>query len=161
MSCLEFNDFFLKSRKGGFINIDRVVEGDFLTCFKESLSKKFAKPGKDYCGECDLITGHFLSHYVCCGELYVRLDDNVSLISDITIQHGVRLGRGMLVIKFPGKEDVHLSYKLLDSWKEFLMIVLSFDKPDAEDIDYGLFLYNIKNDINRQNIIINTYMNEG
>ncbi len=137
---------------------DELIEFDPISGVKRKISKK-VQP--DYSGRA--IQGSFSElgdHLI----FLFRIDDNLHLIID---NKEVTLPVYIKVIRFEDISDGTISLKIIDNISNKVVSELKYQKPniypplnldptpfiDEEDFDYGLFLSNVLNDINRRNRI--------
>lgn len=104
-------------------------------------------------GNYDILDNTFVSLYVNDGKYYLRVGNHDYLLDEIEIRHKNRLCRSNLIVTKKGRELANLNYKKNITLRDMLFSFFDFGWPiEAEDLDYGLFVFNVSQSPERQQI---------
>jgi hypothetical protein len=104
----------------------------------------------DYLGDC------FIALYKNSGSLFIAVNEESHDISSVALTHTKQGLNSKLIVDISGRDNIACEYKPEASLKTWLIDFLSFNdygKSD-ESCDYGLFLSNILNDVERQKVLL-------
>jgi len=135
---------------------DDLIEYDPVTSKKRKISKK-VQPA--YIGQA--IQGSFSElgkHLV----FLFRIDETLHLVID---NEHIVLDNNIRIIRVSDKSDETITFMIIDIFSNETIIEIKYQKPniypalefdptpfvDEEDFDYGLFLSNVLNDVDRRN----------
>lgn len=107
-------------------------------------------------GSYDKLGGKFLSLYSYRGQNYLRLDSEDYIFGDLRIKHKSKFGKSKLIIIKNGEQVANIRYRIKLDIRDLFSSFFDFGWPvEAEDLDYGLFIYNISKSTERQEILLN------
>jgi hypothetical protein len=156
MQCDQKEYLQLRSRVDGALVVASKKEKD-SACYDVLKLGGTTRWGKEYCGECDWLGGYFIGHFVSHDCIYVLVNGDVALLSEVDLRHQTKFGRSVLELVFPNGKEFRISYRPLVGWLEWVRLLISYHSIDVGDVDYGAFLGQLKQNEQGMNIVVESY----
>ena len=106
-------------------------------------------------GSYSMLNDVFLSLYKLNDIIYLRVGDNDCIFEKLKIEYFNKRSKSKFVIWNDEEKILSLDYKISLGLKDKFFSFLSFDHVlDTEELDFGLYIYNISRNKERQKIML-------